>query len=219
MDPTDAPALVAVLDAHEQDRLGRFRRRADQARYLAAHALTRIVLAERLGAAPSALVFDRTCRCGQQHGKPVLTVAGAPGFSFSHAGVLVGLAVLDTGPVGLDVEQMRATTDLAGVGTHVYSPAEAARTAPTDADAFFTAWTRKEALLKATGDGLSTPMTDITLGPAGVEAWTGAGAPHAPLWLHDLHPAAGYKAAVAGFGAVPSIMEHDGNRTLQRATE
>jgi 4'-phosphopantetheinyl transferase len=207
VEPADAPGLVELLDTHELDRLGRFRRAADRARYLAAHALARLVLAERRP--PAELVYDRSCRCGAQHGKPVLP--GGPAFSLTHAADLVGVAVHD-GPVGLDVEQVRPMSDLAGMAAHVCSPAETV----TDAASFFTVWTRKEALLKATGDGLSSPMAAITLGPSGVREWTGDGAPARPVWLRDLHPAPGYRAAVAGFGAAaPEVVETDGNPLLR----
>ena len=208
--PADAPGLVAVLDGHERDRLGRFRRPADQARYLAAHALVRLVLADAVGRPAAALGFDRSCRCGAQHGKPVLP--GGPGFSLTHAGDLVGVAVHPGGEVGLDVERVRELGDLPGMLAHVCSPQESA----ADADAFFTLWTRKEALLKAVGTGLATPMTAITLGPAGVLAWTGEDAPRNPLWLRDLHPAAGYHAAVAGTGAGPEVTEERGDALLAR---
>jgi 4'-phosphopantetheinyl transferase len=206
--PAGAPGLVALLDDHERARLGRFRRDADRARYLAAHALTRIVLADAVGTPAGALVFDRTCRCGAPHGKPVLP--GGPGFSLTHAGDLVGVAVHPGGAVGLDVEQVRALTDLAAMAAHACSPQE---TAP-DADAFFALWTRKEALLKAVGTGLATPMSAITLGPSGVLGWSGDDAPRDPLWLRDLHPAAGYRAAVAGTGAPPDVREEHGDALL-----
>lgn len=206
--PAGAPGLVALMDAHERDRLDRFRRPADQARYLAGHALVRLVLADAVGAPAHALVFDRTCRCGAQHGKPVLP--GGPGFSLTHAGDLVGVAVHPGGHVGLDVEQVRELADLAGMAAHVCSPQE---TAP-DADAFFTLWTRKEALLKAVGTGLATPMSSITLGPAGVLDWTGEDAPRDPLWLRDLRPAARYHAAVAGTGTPPVVTEDRGDALL-----
>jgi 4'-phosphopantetheinyl transferase len=214
--PEAAPHLVALLDAHEHDRIGRFRRPADRARYLAAHALTRLVLADAVGRAPDALVFDRTCRCGQQHGKPVLP--GGPAFSFTHAGDMIGLAVHDGGPVGLDVEQARTMSDLPGMARHIASPAELGA-APLTADAFFRTWTRKEALLKATGEGLSVPMSAITLDDDGVRDWA-EGAPDGPVWLHDLHPAPGYPAAVAGLGAsAPAVVEADGNAVVAaRAT-
>jgi 4'-phosphopantetheinyl transferase len=57
-------------------------------------------------------------------------------------------------------------------------------------------------------------MSAITLGPTGVLAWTGDDAPADPLWLADLHPAAGYHAAVAGTGARPEITEERGDGLL-----
>ena len=203
--PADAPGLVGLLDGHERARLGRFRRDVDAARYLAAHALTRVVLGVRLGRPPASLVFDRTCRCGEPHGKPVL--AGGPGFSFTHAGAVVGVAVLDGGPVGLDVEPVRALPDLEGMAAHVGAPAEPA--------AFFRAWTRKEALLKATGDGLASPMAAIVLDEHGVVEWGGPGAPDGPVWLRDLVAPDGSPAAVAGLGGhAPEVAEHDGRPHL-----
>lgn len=204
--PTAAPALVALLDEHERDRMGRFRQPADVARYLAAHALTRLVLGGWLRRSPSSLVIDRTCRCGKQHGKPELA-EGGPGFSLSHAGDVVGVAVFDGGAVGLDVEQMRPMTDLAAMAHHVGAPAEP--------QAFFRAWTRKEALLKATGAGLSSPMDGIVLGDDGVVSWTGDGAPDGPVWLRDLCASDGSPAAVAGLGpTAPAVAEHDGHALL-----
>ena len=207
--PADAPGLVAMLDGHERTRMGRFRRDVDAARYLAAHALTRVVLGVRLGRPPASLVFDRTCRCGEPHGKP--TLAGGPGFSFTHAGAVVGVAVLDGGPVGLDVEPVRALPDLEGMAAHVGAPAEPA--------AFFRAWTRKEALLKATGDGLAGPMAAIVLDEDGVVAWSGDGAPDGPVWLRDLVAPDGSPAAVAGLGGhPPTVAEHDARPLLRHPT-
>jgi 4'-phosphopantetheinyl transferase len=209
--PADAPGLVALLDASERERLDRFRRPADRARYLAAHALVRLTIGEVVRRPAASLVFDRTCRCGEQHGKPVLP--GGPGFSLTHAGDLVGVAVHPGGPVGLDVEEVRDLVDIAAMAAHVCSPHE---TVP-DAPAFFTLWTRKEALLKAVGTGLASPMSAITLGPSGVHGWTGEDAPREPLWLRDLYPAPGYRAAVAGFGAAPDVTEEPGDPLLDQA--
>ncbi|WP_433558773.1 4'-phosphopantetheinyl transferase family protein [Pseudonocardia xinjiangensis] len=207
--PESASGLVALLDPHERGRLERFRMPADRARYVAAHALARIVLADAVGRPAADLEFDRTCQCGKQHGKPVLL--GGPGFSLTHSGDLVGVTVHPGGPVGLDVEQIRDLTELPAMAAHVCSPAESV----SDPRAFFALWTRKEALLKATGSGLSSPMTAITLGPAGVREWTGDGAPSEPVWLRDLHPGDGYPAAVAGLGAAPPrVVEADGNAVL-----
>jgi 4'-phosphopantetheinyl transferase len=207
VDPVGATALVELLDPHEHERLGRFRREIDGARYLAAHALVRIVLADIVDVPPAALMFDRTCRCGEQHGKPRLT-SGGPAFSLTHAGDLVGVAVHDA-PVGLDVEQARPLTDLAAMAAHACSPDE---TVPDEA-AFFRLWTRKEALLKASGDGLSAPMSGITVDAQGTVSWSGG---PGPVWLHDLSPGPGHPAAVAGLGAVaPPVVETDGDALLR----
>jgi len=217
VDPESAAGLRALLDPLERARLARFRRTEDQARYLAAHALTRLVLGPLVGRPPAALVFDRRCRCGEQHGKP--TLPGGPDFSFTHGGDLVGVAVRMTGgPIGLDVEPVRALSDMNGMARHVGSPAELARGALTSLDAFFSAWTGKEALLKATGDGIAVPMSEITLGPAGVEAWVGPNAPAGRVWLRELHPQPGYRAAVAGLGVAPrAVQERDGGSVLAAA--
>ncbi len=210
VDPDDAPRLVALLDGHERERLARFRRAADRARYLAAHALARRAVAVVAGADPAALVIDRTCRCGEPHGKP--SVPGGPEFSLTHAGDLVGVAV-HTRPVGLDVERARPMSDLAGVAAHACSPAEPV----PDAAAFFRLWTRKEALLKTTGRGLASPMSGITLDGPRVASWTGEGAPDGPVWLVDLSPAPDHPGAVAGLGAdAPEVREEDGTALLGR---
>ncbi len=216
VDPRHAPGLVHVLDAHERDRLARFRQAADRARYLAAHALARLVLGELLALPAAAVDIDRTCRCGGRHGKPVLRGVAGPGFSLTHAGDLVGLAVWPDGPVGLDVEPVRALTDLPGMARHVGSPAESARDGTVTAEEFFAVWTRKEALLKATGAGLAAPMAAITLDGATVADWTGEHAPAERMWLRDLCPAPGYAAAVAGPGpAAPPLARADGDALLQ----
>ncbi|MFP5020614.1 4'-phosphopantetheinyl transferase family protein [Pseudonocardia phyllosphaerae] len=234
IDPATRPDLVALLDDHERERMAAFRRDDDRARYLAAHALVRIVVADRISAdrisadgipddrtTAAALVLDRTCRCGKPHGKPRVA-GGGPEFSLTHSGQLVGVAVSDE-PVGLDVEQHRPLSALDGLAEHVLSRAELAAGVPAPAD-FLVTWTRKEALLKATGEGLSSPMDAITLsapdasGPR-VQAWDGV---DGDWWVADVdtglddHP-----AAVAGAGRVtPEIRIGDGTAILSgvRAT-
>ena len=105
------------------------------------------------------------------------------------------------GPVGLDVEQVRDVADLDALAGHVRSPVERARDG-LDPAAFFRTWTRKEAA--GQGDrrrpGDADDRDHARGGRAGVERWTGPGAPHGPMWLHDLSPAPDHPAAVAGPG-------------------
>lgn len=209
--PRSAPGLVALLDEHERDRVARFRREADAARYLAAHALARIVVAAALDTDPAALRIDRTCRCGEPHGKPRLTSGEPLGFSLTHSGDLVGVALRTDGPVGLDVEQVRVLPDLAAMTAYIRSPDE------SESLDFFTAWVCKEAVLKATGTGLATPMSALTLGPGPrLLRWDSEDAPDTPMWIRCLSPAPGYRAAVAGFGATaPDVTVTDGNALLR----
>jgi len=220
-DPDAHPGLVALLDGHERGRMRAFRRDEDRHRYLAAHALARLVLAAHLDADPARIAMDRTCRCGEQHGKPTLAASPeSPGFSLTHSGGLVGVA-LGPGAVGLDVERRRALA-VDGLADHVLSDAERS-SHPLDETTFLVTWTRKEALLKVTGEGLSSPMTAITLGPVDADArvrdWAGEQAPRDPVWVRDLStPLADHPAAVAGFGrAAPDVHVADGDLVLGRA--
>ena len=196
--------VVAVSDVYETDPVGG----PEQGRFLN--------LVVELDTDPAALVLDRTCRCGEPHGKPRLAGRGDdPGFSLTHSGALVGVAV-GTGPVGVDVEAHRPLSGLDGLVRHALSPAELAAGTP-DGSGFLVTWTRKEALLKATGEGLSSPMDAITLSPphapARVLGWTGTGG---NWWVADVatglddHP-----GAVAGAGPVaPVVTVADGDAVL-----
>lgn len=216
VDPASRPDLVALLDPHERARLAALRREPDRARYLAAHALARRVLGTRLGADPAGLELGRTCRCGAPHGKPRLAARpDAPGFSLTHSGALVAVALAD-GPVGVDVEQHRTLTDPAGLARHALSPAERRAGTPGPAG-FLVTWARKEALLKATGDGLSRPMATITLSapgtPARVLDWPDA---DGPWWVADVAtPHDDHSGAVAGPGTGPPVIAvADGDAVL-----
>lgn len=206
--PERAPHLVSPLDPLERARLGRLLRQDDRARFVAAHALARFSLALVLDVPAESVVIDRTCRCGSAHGKP--RVAGGPEFSLTHSGDLVGVAVSEQ-PVGLDVEQIRHMHDLAGVAAAVCSATEST----TGDEDFFRLWTRKEALLKATGDGLLSPMAAITLDDHGVRTWAGSGAPTVEVWCRELRPDRRHAAAVAGLGPAPVCVEGDGNALLR----
>jgi 4'-phosphopantetheinyl transferase len=176
--------LLALLDDAEQARFERFRLAADKSRYLAAHALARLVLAGRIGTDPAALELrPDVCRCGQLHGKPRLLGEHRDlEFSLSHSGGRVVVAITTMAPVGVDVEEIRMLSDIEGVAAVVLAEPERRELhrlpASDRSAALLTYWTRKEALLKATGDGLSRPMIDIVMSapdkPAAVLAWTGA---------------------------------------------
>lgn len=128
---------------------------------LAGRVLLRLAV-EALGGGPArALVVRRRCpRCGAAHGVAALPALGWA-TSLAHADGLVAVAVGAPGsPVGIDVER----ADAASVDW-VLTPAERAAVAD-DRSAFARVWTAKEALLKATGEGVHGDLTSLAVDPA-----------------------------------------------------
>lgn len=148
------PAWARVLSAAELAKAARFYRAEDRRAYAAAHALKRLALATRTGAAPAALVFDTLT-----NGKPVLAAMQSPcDFSLSHTAGCVAVAV-GSGPVGVDVENGRRVAvnpdlALAALGTQGAAALGHDHSSPAWRDAFFAAWTLREAVVKADGSGL-----------------------------------------------------------------
>lgn len=95
------------------------------------------------------------------HGKPYFDDASAPRFNMSHSGDWVALAVSLDGDVGVDVERSRRRIQLDSLLRRVCSPGERRWMAGRDIEDFFEIWTRKEALLKARGNGFETPLHDV----------------------------------------------------------
>jgi 4'-phosphopantetheinyl transferase len=170
----ETPRLLALLDDIERDRHNAYRQTVDRARFLTGRVVAKAVLGEALGISPGAVVLDSTCPdCGRTHGKPrIVAPAGftdpLPEMSISHSGNLVGVAVTPGVPVGIDVEQER-DVEVDGLVRMTLSAAEqiawSAVPVPDRDAAFFTYWSRKEAILKATGRGLAIGMTKVTVSP------------------------------------------------------
>jgi 4'-phosphopantetheinyl transferase len=153
----------ALLDDYETERRARFRMEADRDRFTLAAVLLRAVVGRCTGVDAWSVTVDRTCgRCGRPHGRPRLPCAGLE-TSVSHSGDVVVVAVTAAGPVGVDVELV--ARGYAEVLPSVCTKAEQSfvRT-PGD---FYAYWTRKEAVLKATGEGLEREMTDVVVTPPG----------------------------------------------------
>ncbi|MFF9479684.1 4'-phosphopantetheinyl transferase family protein [Streptomyces sp. NPDC014733] len=191
----------ALLDARERRRAAALRRPADRALYIAVHAELRRVLGGLLGTAPGAVELVRLAcpGCGGPHGRPAVAGGGVH-FSLAHGDglALLGLAAA---PIGVDVERVPAAQLVADASAALH-PAERAELArlpePARRAAFARCWTRKEAYLKATGEGLSgTALHDRRLGcgprPEPVPGWT----------LTDVPVPGGWAAAcvVRGSGA------------------
>jgi 4'-phosphopantetheinyl transferase len=168
--PEDATEpLAALLDHAEQARLDRIRRSVDRDRFLVGVALSRLGLAAYLGEAPERIAITRTCpRCGRPHGRPQVVRPRGPRleFSVSHAGNRVAVAFARH-PVGVDVEPLRPVADVEPLLASVLAPVEAAAIAGLGGDeltrAFLVYWTRKEAVAKALGIGLSQGLEELVV--------------------------------------------------------
>jgi 4'-phosphopantetheinyl transferase len=195
--------LPVLLDLAERERAARLRFAADRERFGVCRAAARIVLGRYLRRPPESLRFGEG-----RHGKPRLLGGQRPPleFNLAHSGDLGLLAVASGRAVGVDVERIDASRSGDDVARRFFAADEVER---LDAlppgervDAFFWCWTRKEAYLKARGDGLALPLASFSVafgngaGPAIVRSTLGG--KEAARWkLFDLPPLPGYAAAVA----------------------
>lgn len=207
----------ALLDPAERERRDRYAFQADRARFAVAAALLRLVAGRMMEVVPERVTIDRRCLvCGRPHGKPSLGPDG-PQVSVSHSGDYVAVATCWDAPVGVDVEQASRRTGYQSLVSHVLGPAEAP--AAADLDAFLRYWVRKEALVKATGDGLGAGLRGVTVTPPGepprLLGYQARPGLHAAL--HDLAGRPGYPAAVAVLTSSPlEVSEHDAAPLLRR---
>ncbi len=165
---------MAELDAHlspdERARAARFHRDEDRERFAATRGLLRELLARELDvpAADVTLIAEGGGRPAlhPDHARPELR------FNASHSGRLAAFALAHGRQVGVDVEERRPLSDLESVARRALSPSELQawrRLAPEyQPDAFFAAWTRKEAYAKARGQGLPIGLQPIEPRPAGM---------------------------------------------------
>jgi 4'-phosphopantetheinyl transferase len=203
------PKHLRLLTPVEHLRRDEFRVAADADRFTLAAVLLRVAGAAETGTDATLLRVDRTCpRCRRQHGRPRL-----PGLdlhvSVSHSGDVVAVAVTAAGPVGVDVERT-GPIDYRRLLDQALTPDEA-RTVHNGHD-FFVYWTRKESALKATGEGLATPMTDVGVtapdAPARLIRYGAGPAPAATMT--DLNGAGDeYAAAGTVLGPRPVRIEED----------
>jgi len=210
INPAQVHRLGETLAEDERERAAAFRFAHLRARFVVTRAVVRQLLARYVGAGatPSSLRF----RYGA-FGKPSLieTHEDVPlSFNVSHSDELALIAVARGRDVGVDVEGVRAIANADGIAERYFCAPEreALRSSQDESKTtlFLTYWTRKEALLKATGDGLSVPLDRVDVSgvlgeqPQLVFVLDGSGAPR-QLALVDLKPAGGYIGALAVEGS------------------
>ena len=151
------------LDSAEQQRAERFRTDADRVRFVIARSTLRQLLGERLGLASQEIAFGKNA-----FDKPCLRNSpDALYFNTSHSGDWVLHAFNSAGPIGVDVERLRPELGDIDQFHSVISADELALLhalpASQRARAFATLWVRKEAYVKALGEGLSRRLQDISI--------------------------------------------------------
>jgi 4'-phosphopantetheinyl transferase len=205
------PDARATLSADEEDRARQFRFPHLTRRFVAARAALRAILGRYTGLEPADLEFTYAAR-----GKPALAsmVPDRPlAFNVSHSCDLGLCAVTAGRDVGVDVEWRHEDRDLFDALETYFSAAECATLRALDPRArraaCYACWTRKEAFLKARGDGLSIPLDafDVSCAPGEPARILGVRGPAAdrPRWtVFDIEPMAGWAGAVVIEGdAVP----------------
>ncbi|MCL5670567.1 MAG: 4'-phosphopantetheinyl transferase superfamily protein [Acidobacteria bacterium] len=205
--PSQVQSFLHNLAADEQARAERFYFERDREHFIVARGVLRAILGGYLNRAPECLSF-----CYSAYGKPSL--AGESDgdvirFNVSHSHGIALYAFTRGTAVGIDLERIRFDLAVAEVAGQFFSPQEVAmlRTLPTEEQtlAFFRCWTRKEAYIKARGEGLSLPLDqfDVSLAPGEPAAVLGTqrDPSEASRWsLQELTPAPGFVAALAVAG-------------------
>jgi 4'-phosphopantetheinyl transferase len=199
-----------MLSPDELDRAGRFHFDRDRKRFITGRGLLRSILGHYLDQAPRQLQFDYSAQ-----GKPAL--ANRSGdvplhFNLAHSDNLMLLAVTRSCAVGVDVERLRPLDDADVMAEQFFSACESSKLKELPnakkSAAFFNLWTRKEAWLKATGEGIAESLNQLQVSfladePAHLISLCGDTQAGRNWHLCELNPAAGFVAAlaVAGGGA------------------
>lgn len=196
--------LGQSLAADEWQRANRFRFEKHRRQYVVGRGALRALLAAYLGIRPQDVQFTYGPR-----GKPFLAPplnAGGLQFNLSNSDELALVGFVLGAEIGVDVEYRRPMPDCEQIAERFFSQSERealrAIAAPRKEEAFFNCWTRKEAYLKAVGEGLAAPLDsfDVTLAPGDpprMLALEGDAERAARWWLHHLLPADDYIGAVA----------------------
>jgi 4'-phosphopantetheinyl transferase len=169
IDASTRVRFFSYLSADERQRAERFHFERDRDRYVSARGALRAILSRYLDVQPADLHFDYGDR-----NKPRLArefCGKVFGFNLSHSSDLAIYAVGWNRNIGIDVERIRTNLQVEDIAPNYFSPSElhSLMSVPSElrAESFFACWTRKEAYIKARGEGLDIPLAsfDVTLRP------------------------------------------------------
>jgi|HubBroStandDraft_4_1064222.scaffolds.fasta_scaffold22147_2 4'-phosphopantetheinyl transferase len=198
--PERLARMRTILNPEETARADRFYLDVHRNRFIAGRAMLRDLIAGYLAQPPAAIRFEYN-----EWGKPALAAGFAAcdlRFNLSHSEDLAMYAFALEREVGVDIEQIRADVASESIAENFFSASEvhALRALPREhqAQAFFNCWTRKEAYIKARGQGLSIELNsfDVSLRP-GEEAKILRGDESGGWSMRAFEPARGWVAALA----------------------
>jgi 4'-phosphopantetheinyl transferase len=159
--PPSIKRFYPLLDEHEKERSERFVHFMHRKRFIAAHGFMRSVLALYTQQPADTLVFDKG-----EHGKPFLVTHSNLHFNLSHSQDIAMLAVANQ-DIGIDVECINRKNDWQSIMQRFFTASEQNKMLALDAAiqqrAFFEVWTRKEAHMKVTGQGLHLAPGQFTV--------------------------------------------------------
>ncbi len=216
----------ATLSPDEQERAQKFKFEKHRNRYIAGRGALRGILGKYFNVGPAGLRFVYSA-----NGKPTLSgeFAGAGiHFNLAHTEDLALVAVTRIGLVGVDVEAVRPVKNVEELVARFFSPREnelfqkvSDHEKPA---AFFNLWTRKEALLKATGEGItrSLSLVEVSFLPgetARLIAVSGDEKAAGEWWMRAFSPANGFVGAVAVQWGTFNIQHSTSNIQLGNAGE
>jgi 4'-phosphopantetheinyl transferase len=197
-------SLQHTLATDELSKAERFCYQEARQHFIVARGLLRAILSRYLSMAPGRLRF-RT----NDHGKPYLAPMSGQktlNFNLSHSDGLALYAITCDREIGIDLERVRPVAEAEQFAARFFSAQENGvfRTLPVGLkrEGFFTCWTRKEAYIKARGEGLSLPLDqfDVSLIPDEPAKLVSTRGDPREAWrwsLRELMPGPGYVAALA----------------------
>ena len=192
-------ACESMLTPSELAQADRFRHPEGRQRFVLGRGMMRGVLGKLLDAKPREVALQFS---GQ--GKPHLAGEDGMHFNLSHSGEMILLGVTSNGEIGVDIEAFRHLPRRDQIAEGILSATELNQYETlSDAQrqaAFFTIWTRKEAIVKAVGRGLCFPLTDVEVSftpDARVLRFGEAVGEDIPWRLSSIACPAGYAAALA----------------------
>ncbi len=224
--PADSnPLLLNLMDAPERVRLKAVRRALDRDRFVVACGILRLALAAYLETPPTEIGISRACLvCGEPHGKPRLSqpALATVEISVSHARDQIAVAFALETPIGIDVEQVHTELPIEAMSHLVLTTQESLKLGRLPRNeqvrGFLIFWTRKEAMVKATGIGLEMPLTSFVVSgtdePPRLISWPHDSEMINHVSLYDLDAGNDHVASLAVIGRCSRVVALNGSALL-----